>query len=611
MSTIGQEITLEDVLSLIKTSRGFDFTGYKRSTLERRIAKRMGEVGSEGYEAYYQHLELHPDEFAQLFNTILINVTGFYRDPATWEFLANDVVPEILAHRPADAPLRVWCAGVASGEEAYTIAMVLVGALGEQTFRERVKIYATDADEEALDQARAGSYPPKAVESLPREALETFFERTDQRYQFRKDLRRSVIFGRNDLVQDAPISRIDLLICRNTLMYFNAETQQRILRRFHFGLDPDGVLMLGKSEMLLSHRDLFAPVDLKRRIFRKVGRSTLRDRMQGVTHDSKQAGKPSEIALRNSAFDLSPGAQIVVDRDGILMLANESARRLFGLGANDMDRPVAELEISYRPVELGPHLERVFTEEGGAELQSVPWRSTTAQDRHLDVRIVPISSNGAVTGAIVAYADVTDTRRLSDQLAGAQRELDDAHEELQSAVEELETTNEELQSTNEELETTNEELQSTNEELETTNEELQSTNEELETMNEELRERSVELNDVNAFLETILTGMGMSVAVLDTHLQVQIWNGQSRELWGLTRDEVEGTSFLRLDFGLPVDALKPGLKACLAGTTEREELVLDAVNRRGKAFRCGVVCQPLDGPGAPSGVIVMMEPRED
>jgi two-component system, chemotaxis family, CheB/CheR fusion protein len=262
-----------------------------------------------------------------------------------------------------------------------------------------------------------------------------------------------------------------------------------------------------------------------------------------------------------------------------------------------MDRPVAELEISYRPVELGPHLERVFTEEGGAELQSVPWRSTTAQDRHLDVRIVPISSNGAVTGAIVAYADVTDTRRLSDQLAGAQRELDDAHEELQSAVEELETTNEELQSTNEELETTNEELQSTNEEL--------------ETMNEELRERSVELNDVNAFLETILTGMGMSVAVLDTHLQVQIWNGQSRELWGLTRDEVEGTSFLRLDFGLPVDALKPGLKACLAGTTEREELVLDAVNRRGKAFRCGVVCQPLDGPGAPSGVIVMMEPRED
>ena len=203
-----------------------------------------------------------------------------------------------------------------------------------------------------------------------------------------------------------------------------------------------------------------------------------------------------------------------------------------------------------------------------------------------------------------------DVRALEEQLAASRRELDEAHEELQSAVEELETTNEELQSTNEELETTNEELQSTNEELETMNEELQSTNEELETMNEELRERSVELNDVNAFLETILTSMGIAVVVLDTRLHVQIWNAHSRELWGLTPQEVEGSHILDLDFGLPVDALKAPLKACLSGTTEREELVLDAVNRRGKPFRCGVVCLPLNGPDAPTGVIVMMEPRE-
>src|SRR5262249_16917675 len=157
------------------------------------------------------------------FNTILINVTGFYRDPPTWEYLAQEVIPQLIERRPSDAPLRVWCAGVASGEEAYTVAMVLVGALGEAGVRGRGKIYATDADEQALDQARAAAYPPKAVEGLSREQLETFFERTDQRYVFRKDLRRSVIFGRNDLVQDAPISRIDLLVCRNTLMYFNAE----------------------------------------------------------------------------------------------------------------------------------------------------------------------------------------------------------------------------------------------------------------------------------------------------------------------------------------------------------------------------------------------------
>jgi two-component system CheB/CheR fusion protein len=595
MTAAPPDTSLDELLEFIKTARGFDFTGYKRSTLQRRIAKRMGEVGVERYDDYTEQLELNPDEFAQLFNTILINVTGFYRDPATWEYLEKEIVPELVRNRPPDAPLRVWCAGVASGEEAYTVAMVLAGVLGDQAFRDRVKIYATDADEEALDQARAAAYPPKAVADLPREILENYFERRDQRYLFRKDLRRAVIFGRNDLVQDAPISRIDLLVCRNTLMYFNAETQQRILRRFHFGLDPDGVLVLGKSELLLSHTDLFAPVDLKRRVFRKLGRPSLRDRVEGMAHDMRESGKPSEVALRNGAFDLSPGAQIVVNREGELALANESARRLFGLGANDLGRPISELEISYRPVDLGPHLERVFTQQRAAELRALHWRSPTARDRHLDVRIVPLAGNGAVTGAVIAYTDVSDTRELEDQLVTARRELEDAHEELQSAVEELETTNEELQSTNEELETTNEELQSTNEEL--------------ETMNEELRLRSTELNNVNAFLETILTSMGIAVVVLDPSMHVQIWNAHARELWGVTAEEAEGAHFLRLDFGLPVKELKAPLEASLAGTTEREELVLDAVSRRGKPFRCNVVCLPLNGPDAPSGVIVMMEPR--
>src|SRR6476660_5621999 len=514
MTPAPPDTTIEDLLAFIKATRGFDFTGYKRSSLERRVGKRMADVGCERYEDYIDYLELHAEEFAHLFNTILINVTGFYRDPQTWDYMTNEILPDLVERRPAEAQLRVWCAGVASGEEAYTVAMAFVGVLGEQAFKDRVKIYATDADEEALDQARAAAYSPKAVEGLPPGALDEFFERTDQRYVFRKDLRRSVIFGRNDLIQDAPISRIDVLVCRNTLMYFNAEAQERILRRFHFALDPEGVLLLGKSEMLLSHSDLFAPIDLKRRVFRKVGRSSLRDRVQLLAHDMDAAVAGGDGVLRNTAFDLAPGAQLVVDRDGRLTLANESARRMFGLGSNDLGRPVADLEISYRPVELREDLDRVFNDGHGAELEAVHWRSPTSQDRHLDVRIVPLATNGDVTGASIAYIDVSDTRSLKEELESSRRELEDAHEELQSTVEELETTNEELQSTNEELETTNEELQSTNEELETMNEELQSTNEELETMNEELRVRSVELNDVNAFLETILTSMGIGVAVL-------------------------------------------------------------------------------------------------
>jgi two-component system, chemotaxis family, CheB/CheR fusion protein len=282
---------------------------------------------------------------------------------------------------------------------------------------------------------------------------------------------------------------------------------------------------------------------------------------------------------------------------------------MFGLGANDIGRQLSDLEISYRPVELRTHLARVWNEQRGAELQAVQWRSSTAQDRHLDVRIVPLSSGGTVVGALLAYVDVSASRSLEEQLGIARGELDTAHEELQSTVEELETTNEELQSTNEELETTNEELQSTNEELETMNEELQSTNEELETMNDELRERTLELNDVNAFLETILTSMGVSVAVLDSQLNVQIWNAHSRELWGVTPQEAEGHHILNLDIGIPVDQLKGPLKACISGASDREELVVEAINRRGKPFRCGIVVVPLRSPEGISGAIVMMEAR--
>src|SRR5438270_2799155 len=191
------------------------------------------------------HLERHSEEFIELFNTLLINVTGFFRDAQTWEFLASEIVPSLLEARPPDSPLRVWCAACSSGEEAYTVAMVLARAMGDDAFRDRVKIYATDIDEEALDQARHGAYLPRQIEDVPHDALERFFELTQQRYVFRKDLRRCVIFGRNDLVRDAPISRIDLLVCRNALMYFNAETQSQILRRFHFALDDAGFLLLG------------------------------------------------------------------------------------------------------------------------------------------------------------------------------------------------------------------------------------------------------------------------------------------------------------------------------------------------------------------------------
>jgi two-component system, chemotaxis family, CheB/CheR fusion protein len=603
------ETTMDTLLEFIHQTRGFDFTGYKRASIERRIAKRMAAVDAGRYEDYIDYLELHPEEFAELFNTVLINVTGFFRDPPAWEYLATDVLPELIAARPDDAPLRIWSAGCASGEEAYTLAMVLARVLGDRAFQDRVKIYATDIDEEALDDARHGSFLPRQIEDVPREALERFFDRTDQRYVFRRDLRRCVIFGRNDLVQDAPISRIDLLVCRNTLMYFTAETQSQVLRRLHFALDSQGVLMLGKSEMLITHADLFMPVDLKRRVFRKVPRPAQHDRRRPFAPDfPDHVPHTLAEALRETAFDVGGGGQVVVDAGGSVVMANDAARRMFNLGVGDLGRPIQDLELSYRPVELRGHLDAVAADRHGVEVKAVSWRSPAGQERFLDVRLTPMVGDDSLIGTSITYVDVTDAKQLENELVTSKRELETAYEELQSTVEELETTNEELQSTNEELETTNEELQSTNEELETMNEELHSGNEELETMNEELQHRTLELNDMNAFLEAILSTIGLAVAVLDSRQHVQIWNGQARELWGLTADEVEDQHLLALDFGLPVQQLKPMVRASLDGS-QREELVVDATNRRGKAFRCRVTFLPLNShhDGSSSGSIVMME----
>ena len=606
-------ISLDELLEFIRDNRGFDFTGYKRSSIERRVAKRMEDLRLTSYDDYLDHLQLNGDEFVDLFNTLLINVTSFFRDAPTWEYLASVVIPELLAQRPDDAPFRVWSAGCASGEEAYTIAMVLARVMGDAEFSARAKVYATDIDEQALDRARQGAYSPRQVENVPREALERFFDRTDQRYVFRKDLRRAVIFGRNDLVQDAPISRIDLLVCRNTLMYFTAETQSQILRRFHFGLDSNGALLLGKSEMLITHADLFTPVDLKWRIFRKVVRPALRERLRVLAPESGDGVGPSMgDSLREAAFNVSGVAQVVLDGGGSLVMANDTARRMFGLGVTDFGRPVQDLEFSYQPVELRGHLDRVGREMHAINLPEVRWNSGD-RERLLDVRISPLVGDGMLMGTSVSYTDVTEAKELQDQLSASKRSLEQAYEELQSTVEELETTNEELQSTNEELETTNEELQSTNEELETMNEELQSSNEELETMNDELRHRTLELNDMNSFLETILTTIGLAVTVLDREQQVQIWNEQARKLWGLTVEEAENRHFLSLEFGLPVEELKPQLRKVLSGQSEREELVLDAVSRRGKPLRCRVSMLPLrqSSDGVIVGAIVMMEPIDE
>jgi two-component system CheB/CheR fusion protein len=605
----------EALLGYLKRNRGFDFSGYKPMSLMRRIRRRMQVVGIENYSDYLDHLEVHPDEFVHLFNTILINVTGFFRDQGAWNYVSQEVLPRLLVGKIPAEPLRIWSAGCASGEEAYSLAMLLAEAMGIVSFRERVKIYATDVDEEALTRARYASYTPREAQGVPAELLERYFEGGSGRYLFNRELRRNVIFGRHDLLQDAPISRIDLLVCRNTLMYFNADAQSRILARFHFALNDIGTLFLGKAEMLLTHGSTFTPLDLKRRVFAKVPKINLRDRLLMMA----QAGSEdavnhlvSHVRLRDSAFDEGPVAQVVIDAGGYMVLANERARRLFGLTPRDQGRPIQDLELSYRPVSLRPGIDRASAEGRPISLGEVELPYGSGPSYCLEVHVSPLmDASTNVLGALISFDDITRYKRLQEELKHSNEELETAYEELQSTNEELETMNEELQSTIEELETTNEELQSTNEELETMNEELQSTNEELQTINEELRRRSVELNRTNSFLASILASLRGAVAVVDQELQVLIWNHKAEDLWGLRVEEALGRHLLNLDIGLPVERLSRSLRECLSGESQHAEGVLEATNRRGRTIQCRVTETPLVGaPGQIDGVILLMEEVE-
>ncbi|HJT62522.1 MAG TPA: CheR family methyltransferase [Burkholderiales bacterium] len=601
----------EDLLGFLQQSRGFDFGGYKRPSLMRRVSRRLQMLGIGGFEDYKDYLEVHPAEFALLFNTILINVTSFFRDPDTWDYLAREVVPPMLGRKTPGSVVRVWSAGCAAGQEAYTIAMMLAESLGWEAFRERVKIYATDVDEEALAQARQGSYSVKEVEMLSPERLERYFDLVSGRYVFRGDLRRAVIFGRNDLMEDAPISRLDLLSCRNTLMYFNAEAQAKILGRFHFALNGDGkgngALVLGRAEMLLTHNALFTPLDLKFRVFAKVPPAYRRAApLPEVDNASDMSENPR---LRDQALEESPVARIAVDANGLLAIANARARVLFSINAKDLGRPLKDLEISYRPAELRALIEQAHAERRTVTLTSVERRFADGEMQFLDVVVTPLFADGhKPLGAAISFIDVTRATRLQEELRRSHEEVQTASEELQSSNEELQTTNEELQSSNEELETTNEELQSTNEELETMNEELQSTNEELQTVNEELRTRSEELNHVNAFLGSVLGSLSAGAVVVNSNLDVIMWNYRAEDLWGLRAEEVQGKGLLNLDIGLPVAELRTVIRPCLAGEIDRQEVLLDAVNRRGKKIKCRVTCTPLvAGSRKREGVILMME----
>jgi two-component system CheB/CheR fusion protein len=533
---MSKDITLKELLQELAEERAFDFRGYKKTTLERRFRKRMFELNQGSYADYAAYIRKHPEETNQLLNSILINVTEFFRDLPAWELLRHEILPALLKPLKPGHSFRVWNAGCASGEEAYSIAILLAEHFGPRISEYDIKIYATDIDEEELNTARRGEYSMEAGRRIRSEWQKKYFHGKDV-FRVNREIRRLIIFGRSNLVQDAPISHVNLLICRNVLIYFDSELQKQILTRLHYALEPGGVLFLGKSESQLTNSRHFRRLNARWRIFQRTnGAAASEDRPERQQNQTQNVG--GSVRMRDELdsvhfqhrqlIETLRTGVIVLGLDGSILQSNAAAFTLCGLQpANLSGRKLQDTDLYVYMPEFDLQLQRSRTKNESVRFQSRV--KAGADERLLEVTLRPIlDESNERSGTLIYLEDLS----IQEKLQATVHELESTGEELQSANEELETTNEELQSTNEELETTNEELQSTNEELETTNEELQSLNEELETTNQELEDRTKELDQVNSVYAQTFERIRLPVILVSEDRRIEFWNSTALRLFG-------------------------------------------------------------------------------
>ena len=547
------------LLETLSVAYNFDFREYKELSLARRIRARMSLVHADDFMGYGRYLEQHPEEHIALFNTILINVTGFFRDAEAWKTMASDVIPRVVAGSGESRSLRIWSAGCSSGEEPYSVAMLLAEHLGDRANDYLIKIYGTDVDEEALAAARHAVYRLEQLKDVPDGFVDRYFNRDGQLYRVRRDLRRWCIFGAHNLTQAPPLSHIDLLVCRNVLIYFTSELQERVLSRFHYAIREDGFLFLGRSESLLTRSRLFRGLQPKWRIFERA--PSMARQVTAVLPD-RDDGQPAgrDVAVRldgvtsrvQRALDVLPAAVMIVDTDDTVLTWNAASEALFEVPTEAaVARKFRDLDVSYRVEGLRSRIEDVKARHIPVRMDNVMLARRNGETIHADVTIEPLFEGHRLTGVVVFSLEATEHARLKEQMTRVAEQHATAIEELQSTNGELETTNEELQSTNEEMETTNEELQSTNEELETTVEELQAANTELGALNAELESRTSELNRLDAYHRSLVNSFEHGIVVLDADGVVTTWNEVAEQMWGLRPEQVVGRPF----FALPIGAL--------------------------------------------------------
>ncbi|MEO7143019.1 MAG: chemotaxis protein CheB [Bryobacteraceae bacterium] len=606
-----EEQQLGRIFALLQMAAGVDFRGYKTGTIRRRIGRRIILQRQPGLEAYVAFLEAHHLEITALYEDILINVTSFFRDPAAFHAVEKQILPRLLEERPSDLPIRVWVPGCSTGEEVYSIAMCLVEAISKCPAPVSIKIFGTDLSERSIAVARTGEYTANLVAKVSPERLARFFSRTDNGYRINKPIREMCVFARQNICIDPPYSRLDLISCRNLLIYLGPALQRHAIATFHYALQPQRYLLLGSSESLRGFPDLFSTIDKKNRLYRKSdvdSQASLDVIRRGFASEQGGAFTPSPPMGRSALFDqdLRKAAErivlssfgpawVIVSDNFDIVLSHGDTRPYLQLPPGAPTFALLKMVRESIRGELRTLLKRAA--EGGVPVESNPITDNEGAGlRRVSLEAHPIASpNKQVRHFLVLFDAQPEPSRVphpasadtnsQDQLSETNAEVERLREELaltgqrlQSTIDDRDAVNQDLTSANEEIQSSNEELQSINEELETSKEELQSSNEELNTVNAELQSGNQELSRLSDDLANLLSSASIPILMLDNNLRIRRITSAVERLLNVRSSDI-GRPITEIRLQLSVEDIEPLIRGVLETLTPQE---LDVQDREGR-----------------------------
>ncbi|MGL6245460.1 CheR family methyltransferase [Pseudomonas sp.] len=574
------EQMLHDILIQLRTGTGHDFKHYKRATVLRRIERRMQVTAQPDLGAYFRYLQQNPEETKALLGDMLIGVTNFFRDREAFEALERDVLPQLVnaavSAQPEKEEIRVWSAGCSTGEEAYSLAILLSDQLQLDASKATLQVFATDIDERAISIGRGGLYPQAIVTDVPPTRLRHYFVKEDEHFRIRKEIREKVLFAKHSLLSDPPFSQIDLIVCRNLLIYLDREVQREILQMFHFALRPGGFLFLGSSESADACHELFAPVDKRNRIFRaKTGTANSRRTptmprggyvRTSVSREAPQSAVQRKLSfgdIHQRALERAAPPSMIVDANADILHMSESAGRFLRHVGGELSRNLLTLILPELRLEIRTTLFQV--QQSGLVVKSRAVPITRDNRRYkVDLLAQPYKdeeSDGEYVLVIFEEAEVDPSEQAitllqteSQVLSNLERELQRTKLHLQDTIEQSEVSSEELKASNEEMQAINEELRSATEELETSKEELQSINEELLTVNYELKTKVEETDKINDYLTNLIASTDIATVFVDRSMRIKWFTPRATDIFSMLPVDT-GRSLLDITHRLHYDNL--------------------------------------------------------